>query len=114
MLEKNTRKRIKREEIDKEKISTHISNKELVSRIYKKLSQLNKRKTTTQFKGWPKYMDTSTKKMLPRGTKGALTGGMRASLVVQQLRIRLPTQGRPLTPGLGQLHSLRATRPLHN
>ena len=40
LLEKNTRKRIKREEIDKDKISSHISNKELVSRIYKKkLSQ---------------------------------------------------------------------------
>ena len=49
--------------------------------------------------------------MLPRGTKAALTGGMRTSLVVQQL-IRLRMQGRPVwCPVWDDSTSLRATTP---
>ena len=44
-------KNVKRQPAEWEKVSTnHISDNDLVTRIYKKLLQLNNKRTTTQFK----------------------------------------------------------------
>ena len=52
---KDPLKRMKRQDVDWEKIvGHHISDKRLVSRIYKELSNLNRTRTDTPSRKWAK------------------------------------------------------------
>ena len=55
---KETIKKIKRQPTGWEKIlASNVTNKRLISKIYKQLIQLNIKKQTTQFKKWAKYLN---------------------------------------------------------
>ena len=55
---KDTIKRVKRQPTGWEKIlASNVTNKRLISKIYKQLIQLNIKKQTTQFKKWAKYLN---------------------------------------------------------